>query len=150
MFYLILWLSKTLNFIINFLHLGAGYTWPGHVALNLNSHIAKDKHFKFPMGVVLVTGTNGKTTTSKLLAHIFETSGLKVTHNRTGANLLNGIVSAVLLNMDWRGGHDSNIAVFEVDENNLPVVLEYFSPNVLVLLNLSRDQLDRYGEVDII
>jgi len=150
MFYLILWLSKTLNFIINFLRLGAGYTWPGHVALNLNPHIAKDKHFKFPMGVALVTGTNGKTTTSKLLTHILETSGLKVTHNGTGANLLNGIVSAVLLDMDWRGGHDSDIAVFEVDENNLPVVLEYFSPNVLVLLNLSRDQLDRYGEVDII
>ena len=150
MFYLILWLSKTLNFIINFLHLGAGYTWPGHLALKLNSDIAKDRHFKFPMGVVLITGTNGKTTTSKLLTHIFEKSGLKVTHNETGANLLNGIVSAVLLNMNWMGRHDSDIGVFEVDENNIPVVLRYFSPNVLVLLNLSRDQLDRYGEVDII
>lgn len=150
MFYLILWLSKTINFISSFLHLGAGYTWPGHLALKLNLDIAKDRRFEFPMGTVLVTGTNGKTTTSKLLTHIFETGGLKVTHNKTGANLLNGIVSAALLDMNLKGEHGSDIGVFEVDENNLPVVLKYFSPNVLVLLNLSRDQLDRYGEIDII
>jgi UDP-N-acetylmuramyl tripeptide synthase len=75
---------------------------------------------------------------------------MKVTHNKTGANMLNGIVSAVLMDMNLLGKHNSEIGVFEVDENNLSLVLKYFSPNVLILLNLSRDQLDRYGEVDTI
>lgn len=150
MFYLTLYLAKLTNFIIKILKLGAGYTWPGHIAFELFPKILKHKKFEFPMGVVLISGTNGKTTTSKLLTHILESNSFKITNNRTGANLLNGIVSAVLLDMNFLGKHHSDIGVFEVDENNLPLVLDYFSPNVLVLLNLSRDQLDRFGEVDIV
>lgn len=150
MFYLTLYLAKIVNFVINTLNIGAGYTWPGHIALALYPNILNNKKMKFPLGVVLISGTNGKTTTTKLLTHILESTDIKVTYNKTGANLLNGLVSAVLLDMDLYGRHDSAIGVFEVDENNLPLTLKYFNPNVLVLLNLSRDQLDRYGEVDII
>jgi UDP-N-acetylmuramyl tripeptide synthase len=150
MFYLTLYLAKLTNFIINVFNLGAGYTWPGHIAFEIYPKILKHKRFEFPEGVILISGTNGKTTTSKLLTHVLEKGSLKVTNNRTGANLLNGIVSSVLLDMNLFGKHNSDIGVFEVDENNLPLVLEYLSPNVLVLLNLSRDQLDRFGEVDII
>lgn len=150
MFYLTLYLAKLTNLLINILNMGAGYTWPGHIALKLYPKILQHKKFEFPLGIVLISGTNGKTTTSKLLTHILESTDVKVTNNRTGANLLNGIVSAALLDMDLLGRHSSTIGVFEVDENNLPLVLENVSPNVLILLNLSRDQLDRYGEVDII
>ena len=150
MFYIILYLAKIANFFISILNLGAGYTWPGHIALALYPNILSHKKLDFPLGVVLISGTNGKTTTSKLLTHILESTDVKVTHNKTGANLLNGLVSATLLDMSLLGSHNSQIGVFEVDENNLPLILERINPNVLVLLNLSRDQLDRYGEVDLI
>ncbi len=150
LFYLSLWLSKLVNFVARVLNLGAGYTWPGHVGLSLFPNILSFHKMIFPMGVVLVSGTNGKTTTSKLNTHLLEESGYMVTHNRTGANLLNGIVSTILLDMNLFGKIRSDIGVFEVDENRLPRVLEYLSPNVLVLLNLSRDQLDRYGETDVV
>lgn len=148
--YLSLYLAKIVNTLIKILHLGSGFTWPGHIALTIFPDILKSSKFKFPYGVVLISGTNGKTTTSKLLTHILNYSGLKVVHNKTGANLLNGIVSEILLSMDLFGNHNSDIGVFEVDENNLPLILNYIDPSVLVLLNLSRDQLDRYGEVDLI
>lgn len=148
--YLSLFLAKTVKLIINILNIGSGFTWPGHVALTIYPEILKNKRFGFPQGIVLVSGTNGKTTTTKLLTHILEYSGLRVIHNKTGANLLNGIVSEILLSMDILGNHNSDIGVFEVDENNLPLILEYINPTVLVLLNISRDQLDRYGETDLI
>jgi len=105
---------------------------------------------RFKKGVVFISGTNGKTTTSKILVHFLETAGFKVTHNQTGANLLNGIASTILLDMDWFGNLGSDYGVFEVDEFSLPIVLTHLEPSVVVLLNLSRDQLDRYGEVDTI
>jgi UDP-N-acetylmuramyl tripeptide synthase len=149
-FYLSLFLAKLTNLVIKLFNFGHGMTWPGHVALKLYPEILKDGKFKFPYGVILVSGTNGKTTTTKILTHILEYSGLKVVHNKSGANLLNGIVSSLLLSMDFLGHLNSDIAVFEVDENTLPQILQFIDPNVLVLLNLSRDQLDRYGEVDVI
>ncbi len=149
-FYLITLLSKLIFVFIQKLGLGSGYTWPGQIALKLYPNILSNSQIKFKRGVILISGTNGKTTTSKILTHILTAEGLKVVTNKTGANLLNGVVSAVLLSTPLFGGKASDIAVFEVDEFALPVVLKYLSPTVLVLLNLSRDQLDRYGETDII
>jgi len=77
-------------------------------------------------------------------------AGLKVTHNKSGANLINGIVSAILLDMDLFGRLASEVGVFEVDEFSLPRLLRFVNPEVLVLLNLSRDQLDRHWEIDVI
>lgn len=150
MFHLALFISKLVKFIIKNLGFGSGYTWPGHVALKIYPKILSSSHIKFPKGLILISGTNGKTTTSKILSHLLESSGLTVTHNKTGANMVNGIVSTILLNMNFLGELSSDVGVFEVDEGNLPKVLGYLHPDVLILLNLSRDQLDRYGEVDII
>lgn len=150
MFYLTLYLAKLTNLLIKIFNIGYGYTWPGHIALKINPNILSSKHINFPLGVVLISGTNGKTTTSKIITHIFEENGIKVIHNKTGANLINGIVSEILLSMNVWGKHNASIGIFEVDENNLPLILKSISPKVLVLLNLTRDQLDRYGEVDII
>lgn len=144
------WITKLINKLINILDLGAGYTWPGHVALKIYPDIFNSSAFNFKDGVVLISGTNGKTTTAKLITHMLRQYGYKVVHNKSGANLLNGIVSAVLLDRSWLGFTDSTVGVFEVDELVLPSILTGLSPKVLVLLNLSRDQLDRYGEVDII
>jgi UDP-N-acetylmuramyl tripeptide synthase len=149
-FYLALYSAKLINFLSKLFNIGSGHTWPGHFALQLCPDILNNSKMKFKSGVVLISGTNGKTTTSKILTHILENNNFKVVHNKTGANLVNGIVSEILLSMNLVGIHNADIGVFEVDENNLPILLNYVDPNVLVLLNLSRDQLDRYAEIDLI
>jgi UDP-N-acetylmuramyl tripeptide synthase len=139
---LISWVSTTLR-------LGAGATWPGEIALMLRPKIATPLTTHIPL-IILVAGTNGKTTTSLMIKTILEKEGMVVVHNKSGANLLNGIVSASILEANWLGDLQADAAVFEIDENSLPVVLKYVQPTTVALLNLFRDQLDRYGEVDII
>ena len=150
MYLLITIITKLTNQIIKILKLGAGYTWPGHFALKLDNNILSNKKLHPSEGFVFISGTNGKTTTSKLISFILEKKGLKVVTNKSGANLLNGVASELILNTTLSGKATSDIGVFEVDEKVLPKLLEIISPRTLVLLNLSRDQLDRYGEIDII
>lgn len=143
-------IAKSINKLVNIFRLGSGHTWPGHLVLSVYPRILEHVKKKLPNKVVLISGTNGKTTTAKLIMHIFEHNSMRVLHNDTGANLINGVVSSVLLSSDIRGRLDFDIAVFELDEFTLPSLLESISPSVLVLLNLSRDQLDRHWEVDIV
>jgi UDP-N-acetylmuramyl tripeptide synthase len=102
--------------------------------------------------IVLIAGTNGKTTTSLMLQKILEEGGLKVFRNEAGANLLNGIASSIIANANLTGRLSFDAAVFEVDERNVALALRELSilSNQLsiVLLNIFRDQLDRYGEVN--
>jgi len=150
MYLLITLIAKTSNFISNFFGIGSGLTWPGHLALKIYPKSLTIALNKLSRGFVLISGTNGKTTTSKLITHVLQQSNLKVVSNKSGANLLNGILSALLLDTNIFGQPRSNIGVFEVDEFILPLLLFKATPRVLLLLNLSRDQLDRYGETDII
>lgn len=150
MIYIAILLSKLVHLLIKITNRGSGYTWPGHVALTIYPNLLSSKVFKYKYGVILVTGTNGKTTTSKLLTHILTANGLRVNHNKSGGNILNGIASTLLHDLTLFGHVKSDIAVLEVDELTLPLVLKNITPNILMLLNLSRDQLDRYGEVDSI
>jgi UDP-N-acetylmuramyl tripeptide synthase len=102
-----------------------------------------------PEGCVFVTGTNGKTTTCRLLAGMLEAAGLQVTANRDGSNLSRGLVGALVRDGGAEGGAAAgDVGVFEVDEGALPAVSRELPPRVLVVLDLFRDQLDRYGEVD--
>ncbi|MFA6981442.1 MAG: MurT ligase domain-containing protein [Patescibacteria group bacterium] len=149
MFGLCVIISKVANLLINTLKLGAGYTWPGHIALTLYPSILKSPRIRFTKGLILLSGTNGKTTTSKLLAHILNGASFKIVSNTSGANLKNGVVSSILLSSSLKS-LAVDYGVFEVDEFALSEVLKDLTPNVLILLNLSRDQLDRYGETDII
>lgn len=143
-YYLAVIFGRITSFVSQFLHIGAGGTWAGEIALRIYPDILKDLRHTLRKGIILVAGTNGKTTTSLMIKKIIEYQGDSVVHNKTGANLLNGVVSALLLsgNKDW--------GIFEIDENVLPAVLSYIDPDIIVLLNLFRDQLDRYGEVDSI
>lgn len=150
MYLLITLITKVTYQIIKILRLGAGYTWPGHIALRLDNHILSNKALYPSRGFIFISGTNGKTTTSKLVSYILEKRGLKVVTNKSGANLLNGIVSELILDTNLLGKATSDIGVFEVDEKVLPILLKIVVPKDLVLLNLSRDQLDRYGEIDTI
>ncbi len=142
--------GKVTNAIIKEFGLGSGSTWPGHIALKLNKTFLKDLTNKKNLKIVLIVGTNGKTTTAKLLRHILEKNGLKVFQNDEGANLINGIATSLLRNSTILNNIPYDAAIFEVDENNLPKVLAQINPSAIVFLNLFRDQLDRYGEVHTI
>ena len=132
------------------LRLGGGTTMPGRVARAVAPDIARQLAARLPQGCVVVTGTNGKTTTSRLIHHILQLAGLRPVHNRAGANLAAGIVTALVQHTDWRGRARGDIGIFEVDEATLPAVWDPLQPRAVVLTNLFRDQLDRYGEIDIV
>ena len=100
--------------------------------------------------MILIAGTNGKTTTALLLCTILERKGFRVTHNSTGANLENGLMTALLESTNLLGTLNTDYAILEVDENIVPRVLKPLQPRIILCLNLFRDQLDRYGEVDTI
>lgn len=148
-FYLVLYVAKISSLLFKLFGFGAGYVWPGHLALKFFPNFLSSKYAGFSK-IIIVSGTNGKTTTTSLISHLLNSTGRKVVHNKSGANLLNGIVSTILLDKTFFGVSKNDMAVFEIDEFNLPKLLKFYTPDVLVLLNLSRDQLDRYGEVDII
>ncbi len=137
------WTSKTFR-------LGAGATWPGEIALMMSPHILGEFGTHITNGIILVAGTNGKTTTSLMIKTILEKDGKSVVHNKSGANLLNGVVSACIEHTSRGGRVNGDYGVFEIDENSLPIVMRYIVPKFIVILNLFRDQLDRYGEVDVI
>lgn len=143
-------ISKLAIVLIKVFKLGSGYTWPGNLALKIYPTILTNNRLRFNRGVIVISGTNGKTTTAKLCEHILTGSGFSVVHNNTGGNILNGIVSTYLNKVSFFGSFKYDFGVFEVDEFVLPEFLKFITPDVLVLLNLSRDQLDRYGEVDTI
>jgi lipid II isoglutaminyl synthase (glutamine-hydrolysing) len=147
---ILIYLGKILSKLINLLSLGSGATWPGHIALNLNPNFIKENIRNSKAKIILVAGTNGKTTTSSLIQSILLENGKTVFRNTSGANLLNGIASSIVLNSNVLGKLDHDYAIFEVDENTLPLTLKEFTPDYLVLLNLFRDQLDRYGEINTI
>lgn len=148
---LLIFLGKFIIFVSRVLNLGHGSTWPGHVALSLNKNFIKELVKANPqLKIILIAGTNGKTTTGKLVQTILEKSGKKVFQNEAGSNLLSGIASSLILHSNILSTIHYDYAIFEVDENTLPLILKELTPNYLILLNLFRDQLDRYGEVNTI
>ncbi|MCX6794158.1 MAG: MurT ligase domain-containing protein [Candidatus Gottesmanbacteria bacterium] len=142
-------LGKLVSLLSKTLHVGAGATWPGEIALRINPRILRILSANAPH-IILVAGTNGKTTTVKMIETILVHNGKTVYRNASGANLDNGLVSALLADMKWRQRFRSDYFIFEVDEAALPNVLKDMTPEIIVLNNLFRDQLDRYGEVDTI
>ncbi len=142
-------IGKAAGVAISLFRLGAGATWPGEIVLRLRPNILQTISKQHPY-IIIVAGTNGKTTTSKMIETILIQSGKKVVRNESGANLDNGIVSTFLRNLGMMGKLKSKYFIFEVDEATVPVLLKQFHPQLIILLNLFRDQLDRYGEVDTI
>jgi UDP-N-acetylmuramyl tripeptide synthase len=132
------------------LRFGGGTTLPGRLATAIAPGIIGRLSSRLARGVVLISGTNGKTTTARLLGGILDAAGLEAIHNRAGANLLSGIASALVAASTLGGRPRGTIGLFEVDEFTLPAAVAATRPGVVVLLNLFRDQLDRYGEIDTI
>lgn len=147
---LLILFGKILSKLINLFNLGSGATWPGHIALTANKKFIRESLIKSKTKIILVAGTNGKTTTSSLLETILTENKKTVFRNTSGANLLNGIASSIIINSNVFGKLNYDYSIFEVDENTLPLALEELSPRYIILLNLFRDQLDRYGELNSI
>lgn len=122
-----------------------GSSFPGKVALKFDSNILSvvAKNYR----TILITGTNGKTTTTSMIYNIIKKSGNRVITNSTGANMLPGITATFIDNYNLFGKKDPAYAVIEVDEANLKFITKHLSPEIITITNLFRDQLDRYGEV---
>ena len=114
---------------------------PGYLAAMLK---------QLPNGVVIITGTNGKTTTTKMVVELLQAGGKRVLTNPTGSNLTRGIISSVSQQAKKSGKLLFDIAVFELDEAYASYFTRLFRPHWVLGLNASRDQLDRFGEVDAI
>lgn len=143
-------IGKLLTKIIQIFNLGNGSTWPGHIALRVNRNFIREIISRSNLKIILIAGTNGKTTTAKLIQTALVVHGKKVFQNQSGANLLNGIASTLINYANLAGKLHEDYAIFEIDENTLPQIIKEITPDYLLLLNLFRDQLDRYGEVDTI
>lgn len=141
-------LGKTAGQLSRRLGAGGGTTLPGALARRLDPGILRALSAGLPHGAVLLSGTNGKTTTSRMLAEALRAQGERVLHNRAGANLIAGLTATAVADADWRGRPRATIGLFETDEAALPQAVAETQPRLVLIHNLFRDQLDRYGEVD--
>src|ERR671919_1145057 len=122
---------------------GGGTTLPGKLLWKLDPGAIARLAERLPQGSALVSATNGKTTTAAMTAEILRGKA-RLAHNRSGANLVSGVASTLL------SSNGAELGLFEVDEGALPEVARRVRPRVLCLANLFRDQLDRYGELELV
>ncbi|NEG54925.1 DUF1727 domain-containing protein [Bifidobacterium sp. SMA15] len=125
-----------------------GSAFPGKVVETIDPTFLARTLGRLPLGVVLVSGTNGKTTTTRMVASMLSDLGLKVFTNPTGSNFTRGVVSALLQQVTLTGRLDADIAVLELDEAYAVHFVKQVRPRYALLLNVMRDQLDRFGEID--
>src|SRR5882762_7584693 len=122
---------------------GGGTTLPGKLLWKLDPGAVDRLARRLPQGSVLVSATNGKTTTTAMVAEILRPR-VRIAHNSSGANLVSGVASTLL------ASNGAELGLFEVDEGALPEVARRLRPRAVLLGNLFRDQLDRYGELELV
>jgi lipid II isoglutaminyl synthase (glutamine-hydrolysing) len=127
-----------------------GTSLPGKVLIRLEPHAISELSARLRRGSVVVSATNGKTTTAAMVASVLSRAGIALVHNRAGANMAGGVASALLDAAHDGDRIDGELGLFEVDEFWLDRILPELSPRAVLLGNLFRDQLDRYGELDTI
>lgn len=141
-----IYLGKALRRLARFR--GGGSALPGLIVERVEPAFLKDVLGQLEHGVVIISGTNGKTTTTKMVAELLTAAGYKVFTNRTGSNFTRGVVSALLESIDNHGQLPYNIAVLELDEAHAVHFAKQVAPRISLFLNVMRDQLDRFGEID--
>ncbi|GAC1690319.1 MAG: MurT ligase domain-containing protein [Candidatus Dormibacteraceae bacterium] len=144
------WAGKATGAVSRITRRGGGTTLPGDIARAIDPKVLTKLAQDLTHGSIVITGTNGKTTTSRLLTWLLEGAGHKVVSNRAGANLIFGVTAAALDRAGADGRLRADWGVFEIDEASLPRAVEEIKPKATVVLNLFRDQLDRYGELESI
>jgi len=140
--FLAIFSGKLIAQVSRFLKIGGGSAAPGLYALKIDPELVLKLSKKIPWNVV-ITGTNGKTTTARMISHFAKQSGLRVIKNATGSNLERGIASALISHSG-----DLDLGIWELDEFAFNSVTPKLKPDIVIFLNVSRDQLDRYGEID--
>ncbi|WP_267443986.1 Mur ligase family protein [Bifidobacterium sp. B4142] len=144
---LALLVGKAVRLVSRLSHHG-GSALPGKVVERIDPGFLARTLSELPRGVVLVSGTNGKTTTTRMVASMLESLGLKVFTNPTGSNFTRGVVSALVSALGLSGRLHADIAVLELDEAYAVHFVRQVKPRYALLLNVMRDQLDRFGEID--
>ncbi|MBI0145771.1 DUF1727 domain-containing protein [Bifidobacterium sp. M0399] len=139
--------GKAVRIVSRLSHHG-GSALPGKVVERIDPGFLARTLSGLPRGVVLVSGTNGKTTTTRMVASMLESLGLKVFTNPTGSNFTRGVVSALVSTLGLSGHLHADIAVLELDEAYAVHFVRQVKPRYALLLNVMRDQLDRFGEID--
>ena len=144
------WAGKATGSLSRITRRGGGTTLPGDVARWIDPKILTRLAEDLTHGSVVITGTNGKTTTARLITSLLEGVGRRVVSNRAGANLIFGVTAAAVSKAGTDGRLKADWGVFEIDEASLPRAVEELRPRATLVLNLFRDQLDRYGELETI
>lgn len=140
--------SKLTTKVLRTLGISGGTALPGLIAEKIHPSFLSELAPRFSKGIILITGTNGKTTTARLIANVLRIKGYKVIHNFTGSNLTRGILAQILQEADIKADFSADFGVFEVDEATSEKAARALSPRLILVTNLFRDQLDRYGELD--
>lgn len=136
--------------ICRLLRRSGGSTLPGTLALLIDPQILSVLAGMVRREIIVTMGTNGKTTVNNILLHTLKAQGMKVVANSSGSNMSGGVASAFVLAADRKGRLDADYACIEVDEFAAPSILPALRPGCVILTNIFRDQLDRFGEPDIV
>ncbi|MDD4377856.1 MAG: MurT ligase domain-containing protein [Eubacteriales bacterium] len=149
-FYIALWFAKLINLLINVIDKSRGSNFSGEKALKIDPMMVA--HFKGIdySKVIFITGTNGKSTTTNLVNHIFKTNGKKVVANLEGANLLSGIATILSKESTLTGRLKADYFIFETDERYLPIIYKQLPAENIMITNLQKDQVQRNGDPDFI
>lgn len=121
---------------------------PGEIALKICPNLISDMNKRVANKIIVTCGTNGKTTTNNVICSALESKGYKVLCNRVGANMLSGVATAYIETAGAFKKTYADFACLEIDEAYAKIIFKYIKPDVMVITNLFRDQLDRYGELD--
>ncbi len=138
-------ISKASIIFLRAMHYGAT-SLPGKIALTIYPDIIKEIPKTFT--VIAVTGTNGKTTTSRIIGQILEESNIGYISNKSGANMLNGIITSYIDAISLKGKSQASFAVFEIDEAFFDKAAEYIRPHITIVTNFFQDQIERYGGIE--
>lgn len=141
-----IWTGKVIVCLLRFIG-RRGSALPGLIIEKLFPSFLVDSLKRLPEGVIVVTGTNGKTTSTKMLTHVLK-SRYRVISNPTGSNFTRGIVSSIIHHSKLNGSLPYDLAVIELDEAYAARFASIFSPRAVLVTNIMRDQMDRFGEID--
>lgn len=140
-------IGKLIAFFLHFIRSSAT-ALPGLVILKLKPDFISALIKQNKLKSIVITGTNGKTTTCRLITSMFDGAKMSYITNRTGSNLLRGIASTLINQSNLLGKLNSTLAVWEADEAAFAPIIKALRPSIVLFTNLSRDQLDRYGEIN--